>query len=132
MKIPARWPSTSSAWLRVVLYVGLYSDSIGLPCRKAHFRSISTLRYKHLCGLTVVCQPSRMAICLSHIPLLYGFSGNSPVCRLLRSDESGTVQLPPKTHRCLVEFRELSRVRSTESSGFMERAMGIEIIAYRC
>jgi hypothetical protein len=43
-----------------------------------------------------------------------------------RPIESGTVQLPSKTHRFLVEFRELSRVRSTESSGFMERAMGIE------
>ena len=28
--------------------------------------------------------------------------------------------------RFLIEFRELSRVRSPESSGFMERAMGIE------
>ena len=37
-----------------------------------------------------------------------------------------TVQLPSKTSRFLVQFRELSRVRSTESSGFMERAMGIE------
>ena len=37
-----------------------------------------------------------------------------------------TVQLPSKTRRFFVEFRELSRVRSTESSGFMERAMGVE------
>src|SRR6266478_2987080 len=38
----------------------------------------------------------------------------------------GALQVPSKTHRFLLEFRELSRVRSTESSGFMERAMGIE------
>ena len=40
-----------------------------------------------------------------------------------------TVQLsrvPSKTNRFLVQFRELSRARSTESSVFMERAMGIE------
>src|SRR5215471_7708913 len=43
-----------------------------------------------------------------------------------RPIECGTVQLPSKTSLFLVEFRELSRVRSTESSGFMERAMGIE------
>ena len=36
-----------------------------------------------------------------------------------------TVQLPSKTSRFLVQFRELNRVRATES-GFMERAMGIE------
>jgi hypothetical protein len=42
-----------------------------------------------------------------------------------------TVQLPSKTSRFLVQFRELSRVRSTESSGFMERAMGIEPNAQR-
>src|ERR1700736_454540 len=41
-----------------------------------------------------------------------------------RPIESGTLQLPSKTRRF---FRELSRVRSTESSGFMERAMGIEL-----
>ena len=40
--------------------------------------------------------------------------------------QSSTVQLPSKTSRFLVQFRELSRVRATESSGFMERAMGIE------
>ena len=40
-----------------------------------------------------------------------------------------TVQLPSKTSRFFVEFRELSRVRSTESSGFMERAMGTEPMA---
>src|ERR1700730_17164931 len=42
---------------------------------------------------------------------------------------NSTVQLSPvpsKRSRFWVEFRELSRVRSTESSGFMERAMGIE------
>ncbi len=46
-----------------------------------------------------------------------------------RSDrpiDLSTVQLPSKTRRFLIEFRQLSRVRSTESSGFMERAMGIE------
>jgi hypothetical protein len=43
-----------------------------------------------------------------------------------RPIDSSTVQLPSKTCRFLAEFRELSRVRSTESSGFMERAMGIE------
>ena len=40
--------------------------------------------------------------------------------------ESIAVQLPSKIRCFLVEFGELSRVRSTESSGFMERAMGIE------
>src|SRR5262245_42866352 len=40
--------------------------------------------------------------------------------------DSITVTLPSKTSCFLVEFRELSRARSTESSGFMERAMGIE------
>jgi hypothetical protein len=59
-----------------------------------------------------------------------------------RPIESSTVQLPSKTSRFLVEFRELNRVRSTESPGFMERAMGIEpsrasryvaeIIGYSC
>ena len=44
-------------------------------------------------------------------------SGDRPI-------ELITVQLPTKTSRFFVEFRELSRVRSTESSGFMERAMG--------
>ena len=39
-----------------------------------------------------------------------------------RPIESGTVQ----NARFFVEFRELSRVRSTESSGLMERATGIE------
>src|SRR6185436_7372938 len=39
-----------------------------------------------------------------------------------RPIEPSTVQNRPG----FVEFRELSRVRSTESSGFMERAMGIE------
>jgi len=46
-----------------------------------------------------------------------------------------TVQLsrvPSKTSRFLVQFRELSRVRSTESSGFMERAMGIESTSKAC
>ena len=38
----------------------------------------------------------------------------------------GALQPPSKTGRGFIEFRELSRVRSTESSGFMERAMGIE------
>jgi len=42
-----------------------------------------------------------------------------------RPIDLSTVQLPSKTSRFLVEFRGLSRVRSTESSGFMERAMGI-------
>ena len=40
-----------------------------------------------------------------------------------------TVQLsrvPSKTGQFYVQSRELGRVRSTESSGFMERAMGIE------
>ena len=40
-----------------------------------------------------------------------------------------TVQLsrvPSKTGQFYIQFRELGRVRSTESSGFMERAMGIE------
>src|SRR5260370_38153720 len=36
------------------------------------------------------------------------------------------VQLPSKPGQFYVQFRGLSRVRSTESSGFMERAMGIE------
>ena len=36
------------------------------------------------------------------------------------------VQLPSKMGQFYIGFRELSRVRSTESSGFMERAMGIE------
>jgi hypothetical protein len=42
-----------------------------------------------------------------------------------------TVQLdyvPSKTGQMRIEFNSLSRVRSTESSGFMERAMGIEQI----
>ena len=43
-----------------------------------------------------------------------------------RFGRAATVQLPSKMRRFLIEFRELSRVRSTESSGFMERAMGIE------
>src|SRR5215831_15080875 len=50
-----------------------------------------------------------------------------------RFGRAATVQLTavpsnyrPKTSRFLVEFRELSRVRSTQSSAFMERAMGIE------
>ena len=34
-----------------------------------------------------------------------------------------TVQLPSKTRLFKLEFREPSRVRSTESSGFMERAI---------
>jgi site-specific recombinase XerD len=33
--------------LRAVLCVGLYSDSIPLPFRRGHSRSISTLRYKY-------------------------------------------------------------------------------------
>jgi hypothetical protein len=37
-----------------------------------------------------------------------------------------TVQLPSKMGEFYFEFRQLSRVRSTESSGFMEWAMGIE------
>ena len=48
-----------------------------------------------------------------------------------RPIDLSTVQLPSKTSRFLVEFRGLSRVRSTESSGFMERAMGIEISSAR-
>ena len=46
-----------------------------------------------------------------------------------RPIEFSSVQTPSKTGQFIVEIRELSRVRSTESSGFMERAMGIEIIA---
>src|SRR6266446_589152 len=53
--------------------------------------------------------------------------------KYLRSGEEITLQrtvqlsrVPSKTGQFYVQFRELGRVRSTESSGFMERAMGIE------
>jgi hypothetical protein len=55
-----------------------------------------------------------------------GTIGSSSIAKYPRPIDLSTVQLPSKTRRFLVEFRGLSRVRSTESSGFVERAVGIE------
>jgi len=43
-----------------------------------------------------------------------------------RPIEIASVHLPSKTRSLFGDFQEPSRVRAVESSGFMERAMGIE------
>src|ERR1700692_531466 len=52
---------------------------------------------------------------------------NWPTFRLaFRPIEIASVHLPSKTRNLLRDFQAPSRVRVVESSGFMERAMGIE------
>ena len=46
-----------------------------------------------------------------------------------RPIEIASVHLPSKTRNFFGDFQAPSRVRAVESSGFMERAMGIEINA---